>query len=165
MLTSAHCDDVVITSRPSSAAEAADRPIYAVLDLKKVDAGVPDFGPVGVVFNRSSVGPATAFMPADTGGCFRPALYSISSSSSSLWERGFIRGCFYAPAFSTAPSFTTVRVPIPSDPTSLNATLYSETPLFRVSTCPFSNGFHRINQSRRPPAIIFNQASGLGRAT
>ena len=52
---------------PRSKAEAAERPIYAVLDLKKVDVGVPDFGPIAVVFNRSAVQSSTVFMPADTG--------------------------------------------------------------------------------------------------
>ena len=52
---------------PASLAEALDRPIYAVLDLHKVDVGVPDFGPVAVVMNRSSIAPLTALMPADMG--------------------------------------------------------------------------------------------------
>ena len=39
----------------------------AVLDLKKIDVGVPDFGPVCLVFNRSKLDDALLFMPADTG--------------------------------------------------------------------------------------------------
>ena len=40
---------------PKDAGEALERPIYAVLDLDKIDVGVPDFGPVAIVMNRSSI--------------------------------------------------------------------------------------------------------------
>lgn len=52
---------------PASVAEAAERPIYTILDLKKVDVGATDFGPVGLVFNKSQVAEATVFTPLDTG--------------------------------------------------------------------------------------------------
>ena len=52
---------------PRNLSEANERPIYAVLDLKKIDVGVPDFGPVGLVFNRSKLAEDLIFMPADTG--------------------------------------------------------------------------------------------------
>ena len=52
---------------PRDATEAQERPIYAVLDLHKLDAGVPDFGPVAIVMNRTSIAPLTALMPADMG--------------------------------------------------------------------------------------------------
>jgi hypothetical protein len=52
---------------PATLAEAQQRPIYAVVDLKKIDAGIPDFGPVGLVFNKSTLASATILMPADTG--------------------------------------------------------------------------------------------------
>ncbi len=52
---------------PRNISEANERPIYAVLDLKKIDVGVPDFGPVGIVFNRSKLAQDITFMPADTG--------------------------------------------------------------------------------------------------
>jgi hypothetical protein len=52
---------------PRNISEANERPIYAVLDLKKIDVGVPDFGPVGIAFNRSKLAQDLIFMPADTG--------------------------------------------------------------------------------------------------
>jgi hypothetical protein len=52
---------------PRDSTEARTRPIYAVLDLHKLDVGVPDFGPVAIVMNRSSIAPLTALMPADMG--------------------------------------------------------------------------------------------------
>ena len=53
---------------PKTVAEAAQRPIYTILDLKKRDAGAVDFGPIGLVFNRSRVDQQTVYMPVDTGG-------------------------------------------------------------------------------------------------
>ena len=52
---------------PATLTEAQQRPIYAVVDLKKIDVGIPDFGPVGIVFNKSTISSATILMPADTG--------------------------------------------------------------------------------------------------
>ena len=46
---------------------ALNRPIYAVLDMNKIDVGVPDFGPVAIVMNRTSIAPLTALMPVDMG--------------------------------------------------------------------------------------------------
>jgi hypothetical protein len=52
---------------PANKSEALNRPIYAVLDLNKIDVGVPDFGPVAIVMNRSTIAPLTALMPVDMG--------------------------------------------------------------------------------------------------
>eukprot|EP01044_Picomonas_judraskeda_P001803 COSAG03_NODE_115_length_12417_cov_9.898945_8_plen_366_part_00 len=52
---------------PTNQSEALNRPIYAVLDLNKIDVGVPDFGPVALVMNRSTIAPLTALMPVDMG--------------------------------------------------------------------------------------------------
>ena len=52
---------------PATDAEAAERPIYGVLDLKKIDGGAIDFGPVGIVFNRTRMDARVILMPADTG--------------------------------------------------------------------------------------------------
>jgi hypothetical protein len=52
---------------PASVAEAAERPIYTILDLKKLDVGAADFGPVGFVFNKKRLAEATVFTPLDTG--------------------------------------------------------------------------------------------------
>jgi len=54
-------------SFPASIDEAAQRPVYGILDLKKLDVGATDFGPVGIVFNRSKLDRAAIFMLADTG--------------------------------------------------------------------------------------------------
>ena len=52
---------------PADEGEALNRPIYAVLDMNKIDVGVPDFGPVAIVMNRTSIAPLTALMPVDMG--------------------------------------------------------------------------------------------------
>jgi hypothetical protein len=52
---------------PKNIAEASQRPVYGIMDLKKLDAGAVDFGPVGLVFNRSQLDETAIFMPADTG--------------------------------------------------------------------------------------------------
>ena len=52
---------------PASIAEAAERPVYTILDLKKVDVGAAEFGPIGLVFNTTQVSEATIFTPLDTG--------------------------------------------------------------------------------------------------
>ena len=52
---------------PATEAEASDRPVYGIMDLKKVDGGAIDFGPVGIVFNRARLGTRAILMPADTG--------------------------------------------------------------------------------------------------
>jgi hypothetical protein len=46
-------------SWPANVAQARERPIYAVLDLKKIDVGIPDFGPVCVPQPLSTLTPLT----------------------------------------------------------------------------------------------------------
>ena len=54
---------------PANASEAEPRPIYSTLNLRKIDGGNDIFGPVGMVFRRSTMGSRTIFAPVDTG-CF-----------------------------------------------------------------------------------------------
>ena len=53
---------------PKNLAEAADRPIYSTLNLRKVDGGNDIFGPVGLVFRQSTMAAnRTILTPVDTG--------------------------------------------------------------------------------------------------
>ena len=53
---------------PKNLAEAADRPIYSTLNLRKVDGGNDIFGPVGLVFRqRTMAADRTILTPVDTG--------------------------------------------------------------------------------------------------
>ena len=54
---------------PANASEAEPRPIYSTLNLRKIDGGNDIFGPVGMVFRRSTMAGRTILAPVDTG-CF-----------------------------------------------------------------------------------------------
>jgi hypothetical protein len=52
---------------PASLAQAAERPIYTVLNQRKVDVGCPMFGDIAIVFATDWVRPMTVIAPMDTG--------------------------------------------------------------------------------------------------
>ena len=52
---------------PASLAEAAQRPIYTVVNQRRSAAGATYFGSVGVVFNRSFASRSTLIAAIDTG--------------------------------------------------------------------------------------------------
>ncbi len=55
---------------PADYAEAAQRPVYGVVNLLHVDIGNGDFGDVAVVFNRSYADALAIVAPGDTGNFF-----------------------------------------------------------------------------------------------
>lgn len=52
---------------PASFDEAAQRPVYNSLNFMRVDMGVAEFGPLGLVFRRRFVENMTVVSPVDTG--------------------------------------------------------------------------------------------------
>ena len=52
---------------PRTYAEAAERPIYAALNMLRIDLGSANYGSVGVVFARRAVDPMLLLCPCDTG--------------------------------------------------------------------------------------------------
>ena len=52
---------------PATMEQAAERPIYTVLNQRKVDVGCPMFGDLAIVFATTWVQPMTVIAPMDTG--------------------------------------------------------------------------------------------------
>jgi hypothetical protein len=52
---------------PTLRSEAAERPVYTAMNIRKVDAGIPMFGPISLVLNPAIVRPMAVLAPCDTG--------------------------------------------------------------------------------------------------
>ena len=52
---------------PRDMTEAADRPLYAILNLRKIDGGNDIFGPIGMVFRQQTMLEQAIIGPVDTG--------------------------------------------------------------------------------------------------
>ena len=85
---------------PSTYKEASLRPVYAALNLLRVDSGSGNFGSIGLVLNRSIVNPMLLLSPSDTG-----AWECCCNSSAPTWlKKKFAVNCTSWPSESESES-------------------------------------------------------------